>query len=119
MLFLPQENVLFCGDLLFVRSHPYLGDGDPETLLLTLDKLENLRARVLVPGHGPVGDREDLDKMRLYIRTLIWQVKKVVAEKGTADDAANQPVPEPFVDWILFKPFYEANMRFLYSRLLR
>jgi len=119
VLFLPQESVLFCGDLLFVRSHPYLGDGDPETLLSALDKLENLRAKVVVPGHGPVGDREDLDKMRLYIRTLIQQAKKVVTEKGTADDAANQPVPEPFADWILFKPFYEANMRFLYSRLVR
>jgi len=119
VLFLPQESVLFCGDLLFVQSHPYLGDGDPETLLSSLDHLESLRAKVYVPGHGPLGKRKDLDKMRLYIRTLMQQAHNVIAEGGTVEDAAAQPIPESFVDWILFQPFYEDNMRFLYSRLVK
>lgn len=118
VLFLPQEDVVFCGDLLFVRCHPYLGDGDPDTWLSTLDRLENLAATVYVPGHGPVGKREDLEKMRLYIRTLTQQANKVVARGGTVEDAAAHPIPEPFADWILAQPFYEANMRFLYGRLV-
>lgn len=118
VLFLLQDDVVFCGDLLFVQGHPYLGDGNPDTWLSTLDRLERLGAKVYVPGHGPIGKREDLGKMRLYIHTLTQQVKKTVARGGTVEDAAECPMPEPFADWILAQPFYEANMRFLYSRLV-
>jgi len=119
VLFLPQDKVLFCGDLLFVRGHPYLLDGDPEAWLSILEQLANLAADVHVPGHGPLGEREDLDKMRLYIHTLMQQVQETVAQGKTMEDAIKQHVPEPFTDWILAKPFYEANMRFLYSRLVQ
>jgi len=57
--------------------------------------------------------------MRLYIHTLTQQAQKVRARGGTAEDAATQPIPAPFADWILFQPFYEANMRFLYERLAK
>jgi len=119
MLLLPQDGVVFCGDLLFVKGHPYLGDGNPESLLSILGKLKNLKARTYVPGHGPVGNKEDLDKMTLYIRTLIEQAHKVLARGGTEEDAVMEPVPEPFADWILAQPFYESNLRFLYGRLAR
>jgi len=118
VLFLPREGIVFCGDLLFVRCHPYLGDGDPETLLSILDRLESLASKVFVPGHGPVGGRADLDKMRLYIRGLMQQAQWVVDRGGTLEEAASMPVPKPFADWIFAQPFYEANMRFLYSRLV-
>lgn len=119
VLFLPQERTFFCGDLLFVRGHPYLADGNPEALLSILDHLKVLASDVYVPGHGPLGEREDVDKMRLYIYTLMQQVRDAAARGDTAENAAKQPVPVQFADWILAKPFYEANLRFLYDRLAR
>ncbi|MFQ6107224.1 MAG: hypothetical protein ACE5QF_06520 [Thermoplasmata archaeon] len=98
-------------------GHPYLGDGDPQALLSSLDRLEGLGAHVCVPGHGPVGESEDVERMGLYLRTLMQQVQEVVAHGGTEDEAAMQPVPEAFARWMLAKPFYEANMRFLFDRV--
>jgi len=118
VLFLPQEGAVFCGDLLFVRGHPYLGDGDPEALLSILDRLRDLAVKRYVPGHGPVGEKKDLDKMQLYIRTLMQQIRKAVARGDNVEDAAKQSVPERFADWILAKPFYDANLRFLYDWLV-
>lgn len=118
VLFLPEEGVVFCGDLLFVRCHPYLGHGDPEIWLSTLDWLEGLGASVYVPGHGPVGGGQDLDGMRLYIRTLTQLAREVGAKGGTAEDAAKVPLPELFADWDV-PSHYEYNMRFLYERLVR
>lgn len=119
VLFLPQEKVLFCGDLLFVRCHPYLEDSDPEAWLSILDRLDGLGAEVYVPGHGPVGEKKDLDEMRLYIHTLMQQVQEAAARGNTVEDIAKQPVPKPFSSWILAQPFYEANLRFLYDRLIQ
>jgi cyclase len=33
LLFLPEDGIIFMGDLLFVGCHPYLGDGDPTNLV--------------------------------------------------------------------------------------
>jgi len=119
LLFLPQEGVVFCGDLLFVRGHPYLGDGDPQNLLSILDQLEGFAAKVYVPGHGLVGKREDLNKLRLYIRTLMRLAQEAIAQGNSVEDLVKQPVPESFTDWILAQPFYEANLRFLYGLLVK
>jgi len=67
LLHLPEEGIVFMGDLLFVGCHPYLSDGDPEALLRILNLVSLLRPRALVPGHGPVGTLEDLEWMRQYI----------------------------------------------------
>jgi len=117
LLFLPQERVVFCGDLLFVECHPYLGDCDPEAYLSILDRLKGLAAEVYVPGHGPVGGREDLDKMKLYVRTLMQQAQEAVARGMTAEAFAKHTVPEPFASWTMAKPFYDANLRFMHSRM--
>jgi len=118
VLFLPEEGVVFCGDLLFVRSHPYLASGDPDAWLSSLDKIVGLGAEVYLPGHGPVGGRRDLDRMELYIRTLMELAREIAAKGKTVDDAAKVPVPESFADWALPSHF-EYNLRFLYERVAR
>lgn len=72
-----------------------------------------------VPGHGPAGGKEDLDKMKLYVQTLMHQAREAVARGDTAEAFAKQPVPEPFASWTMAKPFYEANLRFMHSRIVR
>lgn len=102
-----------------MRGHPYLGDCDPEACLSILDRLKELGAGVYVPGHGPVGGKEDLDRMKLYIRTLMHEAQKAVARGDTVEALARQPVPEAFAGWTMAKPFYEANLRFLHGRLIQ
>lgn len=119
ILFLPQEKVMFCGDLLFVRCHPYLGDGDPEDWLSALDQLEGLGAEIYLPGHGPIGKKDDLGNMQLYIRMLMRQVQEAMSHGYIIDDVVKEPVPEPFTSWILAQPFYEGNLRFLWDRFVR
>ena len=118
VLFLPDEGVLFCGDLLFAGCHPYLGDGYPDSWLSILGELKEMNADVYVPGHGPVGDVEDLTFMKQYIGALMENAMMVFDRGGSAENAAEVPVPDIFKDWILERPFYSVNMRFLYKRLL-
>jgi len=119
VLFLPQERILFCGDLLFVKSHPYLGHGNPERLISILERLGGMKAGVYVPGHGPLGKKKDVDELICYIRALSSQARNVLRKGGTEEEAARQPVPERFSDWILGDMFYEINIRFLFRQLSR
>ena len=69
--FLTVGDVLFSGDLVVVRSHPWMGHGNPERWLEILDELEARSPRVVVPGHGPVGDVGDVRALRRYVETIL------------------------------------------------
>ena len=114
-LVLPAERIAFLGDLLFVRSHPYLGHGDPHALSQGLAAIERLGVETVVPGHGPVGTAADLHLFRQYLTTLEELVQVVIGVGGSADEAARQGVPQPFTDW-QFGFFLAMNLRFLYER---
>lgn len=117
VLFLPQERILFCGDLLFVKCHPYLGHGDPASLLSILNRLGGMKARVFVPGHGPLGQKKDVIELQSYIRSLSAQARKVLRKGGTEEEATSLPVPNSFADWNFARLFYESNMRHVFRRL--
>lgn len=114
-LYLPGEGILFMSDLLFVGHHPYLPDGDPMGWLHALERAATLPAQVFVPGHGQVGTRADLDRMRDYILSC-QELARGMVERGEQEEAAVAlPVPVPFQRW-RYAMFFKSNVRFLYQR---
>lgn len=67
---LPQEKILFAGDLVYVGRLPWLGDGDTQRWLETLQRLRSLDFETVVPGHGKVGGREDVRRFEGYLTDL-------------------------------------------------
>ncbi|MGE7694615.1 MBL fold metallo-hydrolase [Lysinibacillus sp. NPDC094177] len=54
MLYIPDEKVIFMGDLLFVKCHPtFFEESDPMKWSNILKKVGRLEIDVAVPGHGP------------------------------------------------------------------
>lgn len=113
-MYLPEEGIAFLGDLLFVECQPYLVDGDPEELLRTLDKVEALGAKTLVPGHGPVGTSKDISLVRDYVDRLRRIVADVRASSGRLPEATARPIPAPFSTW-KWRGFYKDNIEFLFK----
>jgi cyclase len=117
VLFLPQEGIAFMSDLLFIGHHPYLGGGDPDSLIQAIETVADLGPRLVVPGHGPVGTAESLTEMARYVRTMDGLARKVV-EEGQAEETIDaMAIPEPYGDW-LFAAFFPVNMHYLYQRWL-
>jgi glyoxylase-like metal-dependent hydrolase (beta-lactamase superfamily II) len=115
VLYIPSKQILFMADLLFVRCHPYLADGDPDKLLSTLDEIESFHPKKLIPGHGPVGGIEDLRSMKEYIHHCD-QASKEIFEKDQDETVINETtIPEQYSNWILSN-FYTTNLRFFYNR---
>lgn len=69
VVWIPEREVLFSGDLLFNGGTPFLLQG---SIAGAVDVLENvvrpLGARTIVPGHGPVGGAEMIDDALAYLR---------------------------------------------------
>jgi len=65
---LPDDGVLFAGDLVFNGGTPFVLMGSLSGSLRALDRIRALRPRTIVPGHGPVCDLAALDVIETYLR---------------------------------------------------
>jgi cyclase len=60
LAWLPEDGVLFAGDLVFNGGTPFVLMGSVSGSLTALDRIRALRPRVIVPGHGEVCDLDVL-----------------------------------------------------------
>jgi glyoxylase-like metal-dependent hydrolase (beta-lactamase superfamily II) len=114
VLWLPEEKILFAGDLLFVDFHPWLGDGSADHWIDYLGLMKNMEPAAIVPGHGPIGKIPDIDRIIAYIQNVVSTVEKAIADNLKEDDLAALPVPESFQDMWLWR-FYSMNLTSLYQ----
>ena len=84
---LPDDGVLFTGDLLFNGGTPFVLMGSVDGALEALDRVRDFGATTLVPGHGPVCGPEVADFVERYLRFLL-DVAHRAHEAGLAPLAA-------------------------------
>lgn len=89
-VFLPDERILFPGDNVVFRVHPYLADCLPESWLSSLAALAALDPAVVVPGHGEVCGPEGIAEMVEYLREAIGLVRDAIAAGWTRDEATHR-----------------------------
>jgi cyclase len=96
--YLPDEKILFAGDLIMNGYHPSLGDGYPAEWQRILSEIGRLRIDRLLPGHGPVGDRKTWSAAVTYHRTLRSAVVRARRRGLSRSAIAKLPVPAQYRD---------------------
>ena len=84
-VYVPEERVLFAGDNV-VNGMPLFHESAPEEWLRSLDALMELDIDVVVPGHGEVGDKSLIPKMRTEVASCIDLVKEAIAKGMTLEE---------------------------------
>jgi glyoxylase-like metal-dependent hydrolase (beta-lactamase superfamily II) len=82
---LPQQKILFSGDLVEYGATAYAGDAYFRDWPATLDRVEALGARAIVPGRGaaltdPAMCRDGIATTRAFIREVLECVERGVAQ---------------------------------------
>jgi len=69
---IPEDGVLFAGDVVVNGVHPLMGEANSKEWLdaLTYIRRPWVKAEVIVPGEGEICDREATRKLSQYIRRL-------------------------------------------------
>lgn len=75
---LPDEGVVFSGDLVFEGRVPYLRQAHVEDTLKALRRLQRLGARIVVPGHGDICDVTYVIFLMEYIESLQGKIKELI-----------------------------------------
>lgn len=89
VVFVPQRKVLYAGDLVFRNRIPFVGEADSRNWILSLEKLLEYDADVIVPGHGPVSTeaRKDMQLTRDYLVYLRKTMGEAAQEMTPFDEA--------------------------------
>jgi cyclase len=87
---IPERRVLFSGDLVFNGGTPFVVMGSVAGSLEALDMIAELNPEVIVPGHGPPGGVEIIDRCGQYLRWVQQSAEKAVVAGLTPLEAARQ-----------------------------
>ncbi len=100
VVWMPEEGVLFAGDLLTYRTHPVNRLGDFNNWLPALGFLKKFPAKYIVPGHGPIPKGTAIvDENRTYLTRLKSRTQAALKKHKTpAKAAAAVEMPE-YAKW--------------------
>ncbi|GAA1032480.1 MBL fold metallo-hydrolase [Virgisporangium ochraceum] len=103
VVWLPDQRVLFSGDLLFHGLTPLVFMGSVTGAITALRWIADLDPAVVVPGHGPLIHGPDLarvlDEHERYYRLVIDLAERAMASGTPVLEAARAADLGPFADW--------------------
>jgi len=110
VVWLPQDRVLFSGDLVEYEATPYTGDAYLSDWPDTLDAIEALNPAKLVPGRGaalmtPADVRAGLNGTRAFVEAMFETVKRGVAlgnDLRTVYRDTYAALKPKFGHWVIF-----------------
>ena len=83
---LPNERILFSGDACVNGPYNFVGDGNIEKWIQTLDAARKLGATIICPGHGPRGAETVLADQQLYFQELRSRVDALVKSRKSPQE---------------------------------
>ena len=89
----PGDRAVFTGDILFVDVTPIMWAGPLGNWLAACEWILDLDVETIVPGHGPLADRQAVNRMAEYLR--------YVDREARARHAAGVPATEAALDIVL------------------
>ncbi|CCA92162.1 MBL fold metallo-hydrolase [Novosphingobium sp. PP1Y] len=97
-----QDKVVYTGDILFMGVHPAIWAGSLDGWLAACDRMLTMDVDVVVPGHGPITDKQGVRLFHTYLASLRREAR-IRFEAGlsveqAADDIRLEP---PFDEWLL------------------
>jgi quinoprotein relay system zinc metallohydrolase 2 len=111
-------DTLFLGDLLFSVHVPTL-DGSIKGWLALIDELSRREAARVVPGHGPHAMKypEALKPEQLYLATIAADVRQLIKDGKTLEDAIKTAGSSQRDAWKLFDHYHVRNVTEAFAEL--
>ncbi|HXA74807.1 MAG TPA: MBL fold metallo-hydrolase [Acidimicrobiales bacterium] len=110
---LPDDGVVFTGDILFHGGHPIVWAGPVANWIAACDRVLELDPSVIVPGHGPLAAPSAVEDLKSYFEFLTTQARLRHDAGMSALEAALDIDLGPYAGWGEAERVV-ANVRALY-----
>jgi cyclase len=95
----PDADVVFTGDLVFHGGHPIVWVGPIAHWIEACERILALDPAVVVPGHGPLSDRQCVLDQRGYFEWLVAEGTPRLQGGVAPLDAARELAGGPYAGW--------------------
>jgi glyoxylase-like metal-dependent hydrolase (beta-lactamase superfamily II) len=72
----PENRVIFTGDILFVNGHPIIWAGPVGNWIKACQLMIDLDVETVVPGHGPITDKEGVAAVKGYLEYIAREARR-------------------------------------------
>jgi len=86
-VYIPEERVVFTSDNVFCKVQAWLHQALPYKWLESLNRIGELEADVLVPGHGSICNRSYIPEMSAFIQAWIDAVTEAINKGMSLEEA--------------------------------
>lgn len=76
VVYVPQDKVLYTGDMLFNGAHPAIWAGPTTNWINACDRMLSWDLDVVVPGHGAITDKSGIREFRDYLAYVLEQSRR-------------------------------------------
>jgi cyclase len=116
LVYFPETKVLFAGDVGFFYSMPLAAGGKIGSWLKVIERVKDLDIDLIVPGHGPVGGRQELDDEREFFEFVMDQSRRCFEQGLSSEEAAKAIDLGPYAQ-LLDGERFVANVGVAYREL--
>lgn len=117
LIHIPDEKIVFVGDLVFNDRLPSIRDGDLKGWIENLDEVRTMDVDFIVGGHGEIVDRTSIDMTYEYIKTLRDEVAALLEDGVDIAEAINMVKMEKFKDINFYDSMHRQNVEIAYRML--
>jgi glyoxylase-like metal-dependent hydrolase (beta-lactamase superfamily II) len=91
VVYVPEDRVLFAGDLMFAETFPWAGDptADPDVWIEAYKTILGMDVETIVPGHGPLCDKGEFEVQLAWFEAVRDEMKGLIAEGASVDEAVS------------------------------
>lgn len=107
-----KTATLWAGDLLFVDRIPVM-DGSINGWLNVMEDLQQQPFSAIIPGHGNPNCNDwkaDIEKQKIYFVTIREQIRQILNDLGTIQDATETVGLDQAPNWELFEHYHRRNV---------
>ena len=92
----PEDRVLFAGDLIFAETFPWAGDptADPDHWIQTFKEMLDMDVETYVPGHGPLCTKDEIETQLAWFQAARDEMADLIAGGATMEEAVSHEYPE-------------------------
>jgi glyoxylase-like metal-dependent hydrolase (beta-lactamase superfamily II) len=95
----PADRIVFTGDILFIEGTPIVWEGPIANWIRACERIEAMGVDLVVPGHGPISDRDGARRVREYLAFVHAAARERFDAGLPARDAALDIELGAYADW--------------------
>lgn len=99
MVYLPDQRILFTGDVLVIGRYPFMGDANSKEWLNALTLIRRMDPEIIVPGHGEPCDARATEPLSAYLRDIRAHVRRFFHSGRSKSETVNKLRRQEWLDY--------------------